>query len=671
MRFALWFVVGMLVFGIDVAAQEHAPDSLPAYELQEIVVRDEQRVEAQVFTLQRVTAATLEQSTASSASQLARLLPSAHVPTNSRGESLLYFRGAGERQTAIFLDGALLNVPWDNRLDLALIPAGLIGGITIAKGAPAIEYGANVLGGAVNLTTPRLEYGSRLTEIGAAYGSAQTREVELTHRGRVGGFSYAAGAGHVQRDGLPLPADADLPYNQSSTRLRTNSDRRIGHAFARGAYAFSPHGQMGITLVHIDADQGVAPESHIPMEEARLWRYPDWQYTLGIVSGEGALGVGTRWKASGWVGNFHQTIDAYDSLEYTSAVAREDHHDVTAGARFTLAQDLGPGTMRLSANGLISTHRQRDRELDPEEHLGGAVLSQRLIYRQQLAGLGAAYEMPVLDGLYVAASVSIDVMRMPITGDKPERDPFTDYSYSLGARYALADGIFARGVIGRKTRFPTMRELFGEALNRFLLNPDLKPESALLAEVAVGVEQDRIRIEVIPFLNRTTGTLDQRFVDVEDGRKRQRINLAGSSLVGIELTADARLFRHVQAVSSLTLMDIRRTQDAPEDPTHLAEKPGALGVAMVRYAGPQGLSASVESVYMGRAYSLDSTNELVPLPRSVELNARIGYRLDGLVQRVSAELFARVDNLTDALVVPQLGLPGPGRMFRIGLKLSF
>src|SRR5690606_9902544 len=127
----------------------------------------------------------------------------------------------------------------------------------------------------------------------------------------------------------------------------------------------------------------------------------------------------------------------------------------------------------------------------------------------------------------------------------------------------------------------------------------------------------------------------------------------------------------VQAVRSRTLMDIRRPQDAPEDPIRLAEKPGALGVAMVRYAGPQGLSASVESVYTGRAYSLDSTDELVPLPRSVELNARIGYRLDGLVQRASAELFARVDNLTDALVVPQPGLPSPGRMFRIGLKLSF
>ena len=49
-------------------------------------------------------------------------------------------------------------------------------------------------------------------------------------------------------------------------------------------------------------------------------------------------------------------------------------------------------------------------------------------------------------------------------------------------------------------------------------------------------------------------------------------------------------------------------------------------------------------------------------------NLRAGYRL--MVRAVSAEFFARVNNVTDAVVLPQLGLPGPGREVQAGLKLA-
>ncbi len=35
------------------------------------------------------------------------------------------------------------------------------------------------------------------------------------------------------------------------------------------------------------------------------------------------------------------------------------------------------------------------------------------------------------------------------------------------------------------------------------------------------------------------------------------------------------------------------------------------------------------------------------------------------------ELFARLDNLTDTFVEPQLGLPSAGRSFKLGLKAVF
>jgi outer membrane receptor protein involved in Fe transport len=64
---------------------------------------------------------------------------------NSRGESVVRVRGAEERQTAVFIDGAPAAVPWDGRLDLGVLPVGLIGRVEVVKGAAPIEYGTNAV----------------------------------------------------------------------------------------------------------------------------------------------------------------------------------------------------------------------------------------------------------------------------------------------------------------------------------------------------------------------------------------------------------------------------------------------------------------------------------------------------------------------------------------------
>lgn len=67
--------------------------------------------------MQHVEYATLESQDAASVSELAELVPATHVQNNSRGQTIWYFRNAGDRQVGQFFDGALLNIPWDNRVN--------------------------------------------------------------------------------------------------------------------------------------------------------------------------------------------------------------------------------------------------------------------------------------------------------------------------------------------------------------------------------------------------------------------------------------------------------------------------------------------------------------------------------------------------------------------------
>ncbi|HKL88475.1 MAG TPA: carboxypeptidase regulatory-like domain-containing protein, partial [Salinibacter sp.] len=155
-----------------------------AYSLNEIVVRDEQGgTSRSLSTVQRIEPQAIEQQDAADVSELATLVPATHVQTNSRGQTILYFRNAGDRQVGQFFDGALLNIPWDNRVDISLIPASVVEGVTVTKGVPSVRYGANVLGGAINFQSRTLDAPGQQTELAAALGTAEQRRATVTHLG--------------------------------------------------------------------------------------------------------------------------------------------------------------------------------------------------------------------------------------------------------------------------------------------------------------------------------------------------------------------------------------------------------------------------------------------------------------------------------------------------------
>ena len=81
----------------------------------------------------------IDQIAANTGDEIVRRLPSTYVPVNSRREAIAFVRNAAERQVALFYDGAAINVPWDNRLDLSLFPAALAGSAQVAAAplAPA------------------------------------------------------------------------------------------------------------------------------------------------------------------------------------------------------------------------------------------------------------------------------------------------------------------------------------------------------------------------------------------------------------------------------------------------------------------------------------------------------------------------------------------------------
>lgn len=586
---------------------------------------------------------------AASADQIIRRLPSVYVPVNSRGEAIAFARNAGERQVAIFYEGAALNIPWDNRLDLSLVPAALIGSVRTAAGPLAPHYGVNALG-ALSLSA------RQTTSASAAFGSADLAEGDLA----VATGALLVGGSYGSRAGETLSDDAKVPFSQSRSDLRTNTDRDLGSVFARIGTTAGVH-DLSLTAFHVWGDKGIAPEGN-RQTGARFWRYPDIRHSLISGSASSSLGADTTLSSALWYQRFGQTIDNYTDSAYDRISARQVDQDETWGIRELLEHNAGAATLTGSFSLLDSTHRQRDIAYSNGNTSGP--LPPRLLYHQRNWSVGAEMQYEFTSALHADIGIGYDTVDYLRTGDKPPVQDASEWTGRAGIAYSLGNHWRLRGAAGRKMRAPTLRERFGEAINRFLPNPDLKPELITTWELAAEWRGPTANFFAIPFTQNLDNTIDQRNV----GRLRQRINLPGSTVHGVELGGAWSPFEELTVSGDATWTRVRRKNAPAGQVNRIAEKPSLLARARATYAHRSGLSTRLEVEHVGRAYSADPDGTLVPLERSTSLNMRLAYAVDFAGKRW--ELFGHVDNLTDTFIEPQLGLPAPGRSVRIGLRFD-
>ncbi|WP_409049598.1 TonB-dependent receptor plug domain-containing protein [Sandarakinorhabdus sp.] len=430
-----------------------------------------------------------------------RGLPGVSVRSNSRGETVARVRGSDERQTLVFLDGAPLAVPWDGRVDIGLLPAGLIGGLAVHKGAGAIEYGANAVAGVVDLTT-RTRGGVGVAQAGP-FGLTNLSAAGVVP---LGGLSLTLAAAHQAQSAVPIARRSALPFNQPTGQ--PDPDRRLNSDLNATSLFAGLGGQIGAldwraSVLTIDARRGVAPEAD--RGTARFWRTPDWSLTQAQIALELPLqlplGSATA-RAVAWRQWFGQEIQAFTDASYSALRSRELNDDDTLGGRFTFSHAAGPATLRWSLSGQTSDHNQTDIANPPNIQLAA------LRYRQTLASGGVEADMP-LGSARLTLGLGLDRATNPRTGDRPAQPPRQAGTFSAALALQPAEGVSLTLSGGRRNRFASLRELFGEAQGRFLPNPALLPERAWLADAELSWRPPGFTLTLTPFWQRVDGSIGQ------------------------------------------------------------------------------------------------------------------------------------------------------------------
>lgn len=632
---------------------------------------------------------------APSLAELLRQVPFVLVRQNARGEHEISVRGSASRQAAILVDGIPITLGWDSRVDPSLVPLTGVRQLTVTRGLSSVLGGPNVLGGMIEFgfaepwypngaARPDLTVATGVDAYGGyaatAAGGARTRtglggltvRAGVSQRGRAGfALSRRGGDGDGVAGGAPDPGQDD------EGRLRTNSDLHELDAFAAARLQGASGRYLGITITGFSADRGVPAELHL--SAPRFWRYPDVSRRLVVASaGTGAsrtpFGTGSL-SASAGLNTGALEIETYSGRDYATVTAREYGDERTTTARALGLHSLGSrGTIRAS----YTWSEVRYDERFDDTHATR--------YVQELSSAGLEADWSLGGNAQLSAGIVHDRAETPRSGGREPLPPTANSGWRLGAStLGLGSAVRFHASVSRRSRFPALRELYSGALNRFDPNPDLQPETLLGAELGATVFGGRMAtagftLQAVAFQHR----LDNAVVRITlPDRKFRRINRDEIRSSGLEVIADwssepgapGTASRAVTITADLLLQRVRVTGQTipPGTPNerraeHMPELRASLDIGIPMVLGTRAVGATRMT---GRQFC-----QHPDLGELVELNGQTVADL--ALTRVWAGGSSRwgtfrailaVDNVTDATVYDQCGLPQPGRTVRVGVEV--
>jgi iron complex outermembrane receptor protein len=462
------------------------------------------------------------------------------------------------------VDGVPLTLGWDHRTDLSIIPLTAARSVHLLRGLSSVLYGPNVLAGVVSIDVARgverLEAPPPATFSAAADdngGLVLSGTVARSFESRGGDWLVQGGGGFRDRPGVSIPNDGsgisgDPALLSADGDLRLNSDVEHKDAFVSVRYQGEGGGWMSLTSSGFDVERGVPPEIH--EADPRLWRYPDQARVITALSG-GTGSKETRWGMGGLeaslgldLGSFH--IEQFDAPTYGNVIKEEEGEDRTATLRILGEHGIGErGDLRTALTYGDISHTER------------LTSSGERDFRQRLWSLGTEVEWrfddsPGWDGVgatRISVGLSTDGADTPESGGNPRLGRMGDWGARLGLSSLTGGGsLLLHGGISRRARFPSLRELYSDALGRFLPNPGLEPEVLTGGELGLTWALQGVDIQVVGFRQVLNDGIVRVGVLTPQGPKRQRVNRDGIRSTGLEMVASGE-WRAMQYSGDLTL----------------------------------------------------------------------------------------------------------------------
>lgn len=556
------------------------------------------------------------ESGASDISKVLNALPTVNVVDyGSLGATkTVHVRGVNNSQVITLIDGRPVSTPSDGVADYNQIPLNNIERIEVMKGPASNIYGANAIGGVVNVITKSGKE-KMLTELNLKSGSYFTHGLDFANGWKKGNADYFISTNYIESDGYRTNSD----YKQENYNLKlgydVNKENRI--VFESG-YAESKAGAPG-------REQNEHPND----------RQEQWNDYFGL-SWEGSC-----WKNSNILFKVYRNKDRLEFIQ--PPVPKTANLTKVYGVAIQLSQ-MWFNKVRTSIG------------LDGQENMLNSSASAKHKYNFK-AAYGEA-ELKLFDDLTIKGGARID-----------------DYSNfgnrtSPSASFAwwLFDKIKIHGLVAKSFRAPTFNDLYwpkedwdalyGPGSGGVEGNPNLKPETAVSREIGVGTSLfGKIEADATYFYNKFNDMIAWTMDDTFWWRPS---NVNRAVIKGVEANLDFHMNKALGVNLNYTRLSATNTA------THnwIIYRPRHEYKGTISYNFIDKANLYLTGRRLSKRYTTEDNSTF--LKGYFVMDANCSYNITKF-----AQLTLTVNNVLDENYEEEEGYPMPGTSAVAGMKLKF
>lgn len=478
----------IFVAGLPAAAVAQPSDTNESAALSDVVVtatRTAQSIRDIPAAVTVVSRAAIEKSAATTVDQLLQGVPGVYAarmdPSSPSRIAQTYTRGLpGNSRTLVLVDGLPMNVLYDGQVDWSQLVTTDVERVEVVRGAASGLYGANAMGGVINILSRAPAPGVN-TDIGAAYGSMDTRRLTAAHSQSHDSTAFSVSANHLESDG----------YNMWRPDYPLAEDRRDAMGTVKDNFAakliqeLSPADllEAGASWLRDEATGFYKNTASGYTPQTREQTLTSLRYAH---SGEKISGSAVLYGRFG-----KQWADVLNAVTYASVSEKGYYEDNSAGLNAQASLDLS-AMQKLTVgadylDGSIDNHfsypgtpRLRDTSGD---------LTRYGIFVQDEIKPGDRWRINIAgryDHWKTGGNQTDTDASQPNSAYAERRDHY--FSPKLAALYKIDDNLNLRASAGKAFNLPDMFNLYANTTRRtstYWANPDLTPEKVYSYDIGL------------------------------------------------------------------------------------------------------------------------------------------------------------------------------------------
>jgi len=702
------------VLSLILSSSVYANEDMKAIEVVNIATKTAKYIDGIAATVAVVTQEEIEKMGAESLKDVMEKIPGVTVQygtfpgASSKSKSSISIRGMSANGTLLLLDGRRLAGEVSNPYDLDRIPASVIQRIEVVKGPMSSLYGADAVGGVINIITKRPTSDTKI-DTGVRYGSnedsdAQNINLNLSLQGENNGFGYSAYTGYTttdpytQRDSenvwvpmglrpsqtpagtLPDMTAINDSYSEDVTYREESEIYTVG---TRLSYDFSSNLSAGVDINYFNEERkGVYIGYFHPS---------NYLFTAGPNAG-GAIPV---------YNVAVNTIDENNRLDLSIDLAYSPSDDLELKARIYSSSYEKRNTTTAkewSDMGYVSEDISGLNGMNADVDLKVVELSATyLAAESHLVTAGAEYRdkvrnATVFDQSSGMSEKKVDYQSVYIQDEWEVSDKFNTIlgarydaisnaenkpTFRVGGIYAFNDLVKLRANFAQGYRTPDIREMYihkqtpnGLQIGADILGYDLKPESTNAFEIGFGGHSDELRYDIVMFYNQVDEMIAQVIGTYNANAAYTFENIANANTKGVELSATYSILDNLSSNIFWTELQTEN-EETKKDLEFQPERTIMLGFD---YQATKALSFGLIAKYIGEQHytkvtdrgALTETKDASAVTEAFSMvNATVGYDINKMF-----EIYGGVNNITDEEVDDVLG-SSVGRYYFAGARLHF